>query len=146
MLGARWVPVVANAIGGVAIALAVLPTYSWLLTTALLDVLATSLARMFGTNLAALILIYVPGSLVAVCIGFCVSLAMGLLVQPIRSSTGIWMGLVAGATYLGLVIVSDVSPRLVTFLEVCLLVGSCVAGLGAARFLRRLHHGEPATP
>jgi hypothetical protein len=146
-LKARWITVVASALGGVGIALAVLPAYSWLLTTTLLDALAAALTRLLGTSMAALILIYAPGSLVAACIGLCVSLAVGLLVPSVRSSTGIWMGLIAGVTYLGLAIVSDVSPHLVTFLEVCFLVGSCVAGLSAARWLMgRPHQDNAAVP
>jgi hypothetical protein len=100
------------------------------------DVLAEALARTFDAKMAAILLIYIPGSLVALILGLVVSFSVGLVVPSTRLPTGLWMGLVAGGTYLGLAHASGVQPHLVTLLEVTLIVGACLAGLRAARWLR----------
>ena len=121
-------------LGGVGIGLAVLPAYSWLSMTSFPDALAHALTRIFGASAAAVLLIYTLGSLVSAVIGLCVSFLVGLLVHPARSSTGLWMGLIAGVTYLGLAIASNVQPRLVTFLELAFLIAACLVGIGSARW------------
>src|SRR5262249_24932467 len=85
--------------GGACIAFAVLPTYSWLSMTSFPDALADVLARIFGAKVAAVLLIYALGCLVSAIIGVSVSFLLGLVVPPARSSTGLWMGLIAGVTY-----------------------------------------------
>lgn len=123
---------------GIGIAFAVLPTYSWLSMTSLPDVLADVLTKMFGMKVAALLLEYIPGPLVSALVGLVISVAAGLIVPQARSSTGLWMGVVAAMAHLGLAVASGVQPRLVTVLELSFLVGACVLGLSAARWLSRL--------
>jgi len=86
-------------------------------------------------NMDALLLKYTLGSLVSAVVGLGVSLVAGLIVPQVRTSTGLWMGLVAAITYLGLEIASGVQPRLVTVLEMSFLIGACVIGLSTARRL-----------
>jgi hypothetical protein len=129
-----------------AIAIAVLPVYSWLSMTPFSDILADALTRMVGTKLAALLLAYVLGPLVAAFVGLTVSLTLGLIVSQARILTGLWMGIVAAVTYLGLAITSSVQPRLVTGLEMVALVGACVLGLGAGRWLARRLDTRKSSP
>ena len=122
---------------GISIAFAVLPAYSWLSMTSFPDVFADVLTRMFGMKVAALLLGYMLGPLVSAVIGLAISLTVGLIVPQARSSTGLWMGLVAAVAYLSLAVASGVQPRLVTVLELSFLVGTCVVGLSTARWLWR---------
>lgn len=110
------------------------------------DVLADALRRIFGVHVAALVLEYTLGPLVSVLVAVIVSLTIGLLVPQIRTSTGLWMGFAAAAAYAGLAIASGVQPRLVTVLEMSFLVGACVVGLGAARWLWQLMGAQKAPP
>jgi hypothetical protein len=128
-----WIAIGVWVLGGLGIAFSVLPAYSWLSTTPFPDVLAGVLMRVFRPSVAAVFLIYVPGSLVCAFIGITVSFLVGLLVPPARSSTGLWMGLIAGVTYLTLAITSGVQPQFVTFWELSFLVVACMTGVGAAR-------------
>src|SRR5262245_18845225 len=134
----RWIAIGVLTLGAICIALAVLPVYSLLSTTSFPDTLVGILTRLFGQHAAPVVLAYTLGSLVSGLVALAISFFLGLVVPSVRVLPGLWMGLVAAMTFMGLALVSGVQPRLVMFVEIGFLVGACVAGLGAARWLRGL--------